>query len=225
MKNRLLITILIGILAVLSITACAPGEPGESQAPEDPLDQLIRHLEKDKSGDKKTVYWDGEKAYIEDDPEDDPDIVYSYEELHDQYNADKLYEFEYPHGWVIADTDEEDPGYCHLYDPDNENTVHEAFVSPVNYEDAIDMMNSDPDYRATDDFRIADFQVKYLEEYQAYIGLKDFDGVKKVGFVLIFKSSLKEDTAYRVECYGLGEVLSVRRDLKIMIDHFDVTFL
>lgn len=217
-KNKHFITLLIGILIVLSLTSCAP------KTPEDPLDHLVRLLEKDKYGDKKTVYWDGEKSYVEKDPEDDPDIVYSSEEKLDQYKAGQLYSFEYPYGWIPADPDKEHPDICHLFDPDNNNTVHEAFVSPVNYEEAVTRMNSDPNYRAIEDFPIADFQAKYFEKYQAYIGLKDFEDVKKVGYVLIFKSNLKEDTAYRIECYGLGEVLSCRRDLKIMIDHFDVKF-
>lgn len=225
MKTKYL---LVMVVSTLLLTGCTSGQKGlkgdvisvtedKSVKSDNQLEELYKLLQEDKSGDKKCVKWDGNRASTEEDELDSNDIVdgRSFSSGTKSYRVEKLIECYYPNDYEQVDIDEEYPDNCHFT-----NGSRDIFVSQIQYSDEIAQFDNDENYRE-EIINLREDRTKYFKNFKTYIGLKEIDGTKKAGFVLLFESDLA-DRSYKIEVYGLGNVNSIKAEAISVMNKFDV---
>ncbi len=175
-------------------------------------------LMQDKAGDKRSVNWDGESASIIDDAFDSFDIEdgRSVSEGSKTYTADMLIECVYPADFEQMNIDEHEPDNCHFSSKDDD-----IFVQQISYSDELDVFMNDDNYKAIDLIGLREDRLKYLENYKTFVGIKEINGVKKAGYVLLFKSALA-DRSYKIEVYGLGNMSNINQEALFVMNAFEV---
>ncbi len=183
-------------------------------------EKLQALLEEDEDNDRKAVYWDGTDSSSEEDEEDDPEISdgRSGPGTYQTYLAEQLIECIYPEEYEQINQDPDQPDSCHFVKGDTE-----IFVSPISYTEEKAGLEEDENYVETDSFRPSENATKYFENYATFVGIREIDGVKKAGFVLILESNLAQ-RSYKIETYGLGNMTEIAMAEVFVVNGFDVKF-
>lgn len=189
-----------------------------AQSKEDARKEFFELVTNAKAGDKKAVYWDGSKASVVDDEMNSFDIDdgRNVSENPQTYREEMLIEVKYPEDFKQVDINPEELDNCHFTDGDCE-----IIVKQIDYEEMATAIENNDDYMQTDLVHIQDYRSKYFDKYMLCVGLKDFDGITKAGFTLIFKSALDE-RSYIVEVYGLGNINIISDVSALVMNSIDV---
>ena len=181
---------------------------------------ILDLISEDKNGDGKSVYWDGKSASFEDDEFDSTEINDGRNSVSGEkvYTADELIECRYPDEFEMKEISEQARDECHLISGDDE-----IFFRQINYDKAVVEYDNDVDYIELDKSQLSEHQTKYFTSYKLYFGTKEFDGVDKAGYVLIFDSNL-DDRDYVIECFGLGNMDVLKEKAFYVMNRFEVLF-
>jgi len=172
------------------------------------LNSLLQDVE---TLDGKTLMWDGEKAAIVEDPN-----TSEGESCIQDYEAEGLISFSYPEDYQQVEKDEQNPDHCHFSGSDTE-----ILTEQIDYEEEVGQFDADENFRACDKLWIREDRKSRFKNHKTYIGVREFDGVKKAGFVFLFESA-STDRSYKIEVYGLGDVLEVRLVAYGVVNTFSV---
>lgn len=230
---------MIALIFVLLLTGCSSGNNGDDKEikrmsdtnNKDVIDmntdtvtgtdakaEFFELVKNSEAGDGKGINWDGNKASVIDDEMNSFDIDDGgyVSENPPKYREEMLIEFRYPEGFKQVDVNPDELDNCHFTDGDDE-----IIVKQINYEEMAAAIENSDDYKQTDSVHIQDYRSKYFDKYMLYVGLKDFDGITKAGYTLIFKSAL-DDRSYIVEVYGLGNINSIKAEAALVMNSIDV---
>jgi len=97
----------------------------------------------------------------------------------------------------------------------------EIYVQQISYADETSILKEDDNYIEIDSLGIREDRLKYFKDYKTFVGIKEINGKKKAGFVLLFESALA-DRSYMIEVYGLGNMSIINQEALFVIDHFEV---
>ena len=226
------ILILILLAGCLTVAGCRSGQTEDEKGVEmtinenktddskNPVENLYSLLMEDEAGDKRSVNWDGESATMIDDELDSFDIVdgRSVSEGSKTYTVDMLIECVYPADFEQVDVDENEPDKCHFISKDDE-----IYVQQISYADEISRFKDDDNYIEIDSLGIREDMLKYFKDYKTFVGIKEINGVKKAGYVLLFESALA-DRSYKIEVYGLGNMSIITQEALFVMNQFWVLF-
>ena len=182
-------------------------------------DKLYALLMEDEEWDQKGVEWDGKVArMVKDKLDADVEDGRYVSEGYNTYTADQLIECSYPIGYEQIDLDEEQPDHCHFINGDCE-----IIIQQISYTDEVDQFEKNENYYIYDRVKLRDDITEYFKDFKTYVGIKELKGVKKAGYVLLFKSNLV-DRSYKIEVYGLGNMSDIAIDAFFVMNHFDVVW-
>lgn len=226
--------IILMFILVLVISACQSEEGGnnkkmekketinvteqeETMSPAEYLNVLI-HEEKD--GDGKSVYWDGEKASVKEDPYDVKDMDDGRFTIEGKQTVSipQVYQFEYPDSLQNAVVEKDSEEFYHITAQD-----FDICIELIDYDEREKILNDEDNYEIVEDEILSKNQTKYFKRYALYRGVVDADGKDYAGFVLIFESGLA-DRSYQISCSGIGYMKDIQINSTYIMNHFDVLF-
>lgn len=201
----------------MSVTESVLNEPNDDQ-----IANFLKLMKDDKIGDGSTVRWDNGIALSAEDELDSIEMNDGYVGVTESkiYKSDLCISCVYPSEFTLEPVDESVPGKLHLI---NEKNNEEIFVEQINYYETIERLDNDSNYLEINQFMLSEHQTKYFKDYKLYTGIKEFDAVKKAGFVLVFDSDL-DDRAYIIEVYGQGSMNLLWIKACFVMNRFDVLF-
>lgn len=212
MKNKFIHIILLTIAFSSTVTGCGDNEVSSSN---DITTAYFKFIEKDEVGDKKSIYFDGNKVSLIDDELDSLDVLdgRGYGAERNTYTVEDLISFEYPLDFTENSTEEENS-----YHFINKERNAEILVSQIDYNEAVEELNSNSDFKEkTNCVYLADHNTEYFKQYKLYTGIQN----NKIGFILVFESSLK-DVSYMIEVYDIGNLENIKQTAALVMNSFEV---
>lgn len=231
MKKLYMVIMLIFILV---ISACGSEEGGnqktmkekenvniteqeESISPAQHLNVLIKEEE---DGDGESVFWDGEKAFVKNDPYDEKDIDDGRFVIEGKKTVlmPQVYQLEYPDSLQNDIVEKDSEEYCHITAED-----FDICIELIDYEDRKKVLDNNHNCEIVKEEILSKNQTKYFKRYEVYSGIIDADGKNYAGFILIFESELA-DRSYQITCSGIGYMKDIQKNAIYIMNHFDVLF-
>lgn len=230
-KNRTYKWLILFMIATMEMSACEKNNEGKREENKiqeniivngtvDEVENFHNLMAEDKSGDKKSVYWDGSKATFEEDVYDDPNINDGRAVIEGTQSIKIPLVFELVYTNYLKDV---------VVENDNEENYHieaknyDIRVELIDYKEEKEKMASDSNFAQIIEPVLADYQTESFKEYELYSGIVTTSRGDYAGYSLIFDSAL-DNRAYRVTCSGIGCMNDIRQEAFYIMDHFDVLF-
>ena len=174
------------------------------------LEQFYKLVEEDKTGDKKSVYWDGKSASMVEDEFDSLDISDGRGMITgtERTGIPDVFELNYPNSIenvVLTSDSEED---YHLT------------------ADVVDIRIQLVDFHSNkqiDASILSKHQTKYFEDYKLYVGLIKTEEETYAGYTLLFESNLN-NKSYMISVAGIGNLEDIKMNALYIMNHFDVSY-
>ena len=177
-------------------------------------------MEADEVGDKKSVYWDGRKAILEEDELDDLNINDGRGMIEGTQTVTipTVFEFTYTNSLkdVIVENNSEENYHI-------EAQNYDIRIELIDYEVETEKMASDANFAKITDSVLSERHTKYFKEYELYSGIVQTARGDYAGYSLIFDSAV-DDRAYRITCSGIGCMENIRMEAFEIMNHFYVLF-
>lgn len=223
------IWILISLLLSVSLTGCndfAKSNSGRNQNMANmeesinALEQFYKLVEEDKTGDKKSVYWDGKSASMVEDEFDSLDISDGRGGITgtERTGIPDVFELYYPdsiENVVLTSDSEED---YHLT-----TDVVDIRIQLVDFHSKQEELKEDSSYKEIDGGILSKHQTKYFENYKLYVGLIKTGEETYAGYTLLFQSNLN-DKSYMISVAGIGNLEDIKINALYIMNHFDVSY-
>lgn len=174
----------------------------------------------DEQGDGKSVYWDGEKAFLIEDPLDSLDITDGrlVVEGTEMKTVPGIFELHYLNKLKNVQVVSEKEDDYHLTAENMDIRVQE-----VDFSGEKERLDKDSGYRSMETDVLSQHQIKYFKEYGLYMGLADTEKGRYAGYTLIFKSELN-GKSYKLSVLGIGNMEDIKMHALYVMNHFEVLF-
>lgn len=228
------IYIILMLIFVLLISACQSEEGGNNKKMEkkeninvteqeetmSSAEYLNVLINEEKDGDGKSVYWDGEKAVVKDDPYDVKDIDDGRFTIEGKQTVSipQVFQFEYPDSLQNAVVEKNSEEFYHITAQD-----FDICIELIDYDDRKKILNENRSYEIVEGEILSKSQTKYFKRYELYRGVVDTNEKDYAGFVLILESELA-DRSYQISCSGIGYIRDIQKNSIYIMNHFDVLF-
>ena len=184
------------------------------------LEQFYKLVEEDKTGDKKSVYWDGKSASMVEDEFDSLDISDGRGMITgtERTGIPDVFELNYPNSIenvVLTSDSEED---YHLT-----ADVVDIRIQLVDFHSKQEELKKDSSYKQIDASILSKHQTKYFEDYKLYVGLIKTEEETYAGYTLLFESNLN-NKSYMISVAGIGNLEDIKMNALYIMNHFDVSY-
>ncbi len=222
-KSWLCVMIILLILAGCGCNNNGDNTEGDLGMKDKELEQgdFFELVKEDVFGDEKSIYWDGTKASLRDDPLDSTEIDDGRygERVLQQVTVPNKFELYYPDSLqdkeIVCETAEN----YHIIAKDMNIYVHQ-----VDYEKEKKQLAESASYLAIDKMQLSEHSTKYFDDYELFVGKEETDKGIYVGYVLLFKSALGEKNTYKISVTGIGSLEDIKVCAFDIMNHFTVLF-
>lgn len=219
---------LISLMLLTTLTGCSTGMGNqyrnemvkETEMGQQQIEEFFDLMEQSKSGDEKSVYWDGASAKEVADEQDSADVQdgrWNIEKC-ETITVEDMFEFVYPGDIDEVTLRSEMPEDYHMSAPDLD--IH---IQQVEYEEAIQAAEKRTSLRKIEGEELSQNQTKYFKDYALYLSVTDTGDEIYAGYQLFFESNLA-DRAYSISVTGLGNIEELKITALYIMNHFDVLF-
>lgn len=172
-------------------------------------------VEQDRTGNSKSVYWDGKEASLIKDELDSPMITdgrgYG---MYSTIDIDEEYRFYYY----------DNKSDLHVKNDATDNYILESdtqkiIINSIDYDTEKAKLDTSENFKQTGKLKIKDDKLTSFDKYQTYTCIVD----NYAGYSIIFKHGIT-GKSYQVICIGKGNIANIELQAREVINSFSVYF-